>query len=98
MAPQIPEKIPVSHNSSPSCDSSLVLTYFSKCTTPIEFVQELRAAHQALDQDETEDNWEKMGLALKRLAAVTKGGAYKLESEFPAGMKGLADEIVRCVR
>lgn len=39
-----------------------------------------------------------MGLALKRLTAVTKGGAYKLEHEFPAGMKGLADEIVRCVR
>lgn len=52
-----------------------------------EFTSELRNVQTALNLPETEDNWEKISRALQQLAALVRGGAYKLETELVAAIK-----------
>ncbi|KAG8950715.1 hypothetical protein FRC03_012751, partial [Tulasnella sp. 419] len=64
-----------------------------ECTTSAAFTPQLRAIQAILGQPETEDNWEQLGRAIQTLAALAKGGAYKLDPDYVDGIKSLYKPI-----
>ncbi|KAG8956331.1 hypothetical protein FRC04_004411 [Tulasnella sp. 424] len=57
------------------------------CTTAAEFASQLREIQGTLALPETEDNWEKISRAIQKFAALTRGGATKLDPEFVTAIK-----------
>ncbi|CDZ98723.1 CLASP N-terminal domain [Phaffia rhodozyma] len=71
------------------------------CNTPAELTHNINDMQILFAQPETEHNWEKFAKALIRLAALTRGGATKLDNYVaavgPSSQGGLGDKIVACM-
>ncbi|KAH7099240.1 clasp N-terminal domain-containing protein, partial [Auriculariales sp. MPI-PUGE-AT-0066] len=70
----------------------------SQCDSAAAFAREVKDAAQIIEQDETEQNWDKIGRELQRVAALFRGGAYEFEVEVVAAIRPLTIPIVNAMK
>jgi len=51
-----------------------------------------------IEQDETEQNWDKIQREIQRVAALFRGGGYQFEAEVVQVIKPLLRPIINAVR